>query len=87
MVLASRCASASIAENWANFRVFSAVKIDLHIAENELIQKRSNQPFAVGSRRLPVVKELDKIHIIEGLMWRPEPTPKLSSTHRHINPS
>jgi hypothetical protein len=53
------------------------VKIDLLIAGNELVQKRSNQPFAIGSRRLSVVKVLDKIHIIEGLMWRPKPMPKL----------
>jgi hypothetical protein len=81
MVFASRCASASIAENWAYFRAFPAVKIDLLIAGNELVQKRSNQPFAVGSRRLFVVKELDKIYIIEGLMWPWGRMPKPGSMH------
>jgi hypothetical protein len=61
MVFASRCASAYNAENGTHFRAFLAVKIDLLIAGNELIIKRSNQPSAVGSRRLSVVKVLDKI--------------------------
>jgi hypothetical protein len=87
MFLASRCASARIAENWAYCQAFPAVKISLLIAGNELVQKHSNQPFAVGSRRYSVVKELDKIHIIEGLMWRPIPKPKPGSTRRHIKPS
>ena len=68
MFLASRCASASIAEIWAHFQAFPAVKISLLIAGNELVQKHANQPFAVGSRRYSVIKELDKINIIEGLM-------------------
>jgi hypothetical protein len=61
MVSASRCASAYNAENAAHFRAFPAVKIDLIIAGYKPIIKRSNQPSAVGSRRLPVVKVLDKI--------------------------
>ncbi len=86
MVLASRCASASIAENWAYFQAFPAEKINLLIAGNELVQKHSNQPFAVGSTRLSVVKELDKIHIIEGLMWRQVELGFGFGSGRHINP-
>jgi hypothetical protein len=87
MVLASRCGSARIAEYWDHFQAIPALKIDLFIARNELVQKHSNQPFAVGSTRLSIVKELDKINIIEGLMWRSVPTPKLGSTRRNINKS
>jgi hypothetical protein len=68
MVLASRCGSARIAEYWDHFQAIPALKIDLFIARNELVQKHSNQPFAVGSTRLSIVKELDKINIIEGMM-------------------
>jgi hypothetical protein len=87
MVLASRCGSARIAEYWDHFQAIPALKIDLFIARNELVQKHTNQPFAVGSTRLSIVKELDKINIIEGLMWRSKLMSKLSSMARHINPS
>jgi hypothetical protein len=63
MVLASRCVSAIIADNWAYFRAFQVVRVDFLIAGNEPVQNAlSNQPFAVGSWRLSVVKKLDKIH-------------------------